>query len=139
MSSLSITILFCHGLYPPLQFALLPLLILPSLIHQLTSYKHFITRTNCIPVYTDGSKSQYGSGFTVLFPSQHFQFQLLIVFSVLTTELYTIHCFEKTSFLPIFILCIFKDSKNSFSLLYSLHTIHPLVYEIRLTILPLCP
>ena len=77
----------------------------PTYILRTPILEHFTTQNNCIPIYTDGSKSQYGSGFAILFPSQHFQFQLPSVSNVLTTELYAI-LFALRKLLS-FILCNF--------------------------------
>ena len=40
----------------------------PTYILQTLFLEHITTHNNCTPVYTDFSKSQYGSGFTILFP-----------------------------------------------------------------------
>ena len=86
--------------------------------------EHFTTHSNCTPVYTDGSKSQYGSGFAILFPSQYFQFQLPTISSVLMTELYTI-LFALRKFLsyPSSSFVIFTDSK------FCLSSMLPLYYS----------
>ena len=119
--------------------AILPFLILPSLIHQLISYEPFFlntsTHTNCISIFSDGSKSQYGSGFSILFPSQHFQFKLSSVFSVLTTELYTI-LFALRNLLsyPSTSFVISRFSKFSLPLYYSPFSL----WNPRVAISPLC-
>ena len=104
----------------------------PTYIFRTVFHEHFISHNNCNLVYTDASKSQYGSGFAVLFPSQYFQFQLPSVSSVLTTELYAVlFALRKLLSYPSSSFVIFTGSQNSLSLLRSLYIIHPLVREIQ--------
>ena len=73
-----------------------------------------------------------GPGFAVLFPFQHFQFQLPSVSSVLMTELYAIlFALRKLLSYSSSSFVIFSVSQNSLSLLCSLYTIHPLVCAIE--------
>ena len=97
----------------------------PTYILRTLLLEPFTTRTKCSLVFTDGSKSQYGNGVLFLFPT----IPVPITKRVPCLCDWAISlCFQKASFLLIFILC---NSQNSLSLLCSLYSIHPLVCEIQ--------
>ena len=77
-----------------------------------------------------GSKSQYGSSFDILFPSQHFQLHLPRVSSVLTIELYAILFTLKKLFSYPFSSFVFFRLKI-LSPFYALYTTHHLVRQIQ--------
>ena len=108
MSSLSIRILFHYGLYPSPQFALLSFQILPSLIHQLTSYESFflnillliIIASLCILMALNPNMALV-LPFCSPLNTSSFNYQVCLVSLRLSFTLRL----KKALFLPIFILC----------------------------------
>ena len=93
---------------------------------------HVSIHSSSIHVYTDGSKSISGAGFAVTFPNCTFKYTLPPESSVLTTELYAllfalrrIYSSTSSSF------TIFTDSRNSLTLIKSMHSTNPLVCKIQ--------
>lgn len=104
---------------------------IPPAILRSLFLEHASIHNNCTPIYTDGSKSPLGSGFAVLFPSYHLEFQLPDMTSVLTTELYAIlYALKHLLSYPSSSFVIFTDSLNALSLLQTPSN-HPIVCEIQ--------
>ena len=93
---------------------------------------HAPTHSTSTHIYTDGSKTNSGTGFAVLFPTHHYQIKLPSESSVLTSELSAIlYALQQLLHVPSSSFTIFTDSRTSLTLLQSLRTTHPLVQEIQ--------
>ena len=94
--------------------------------------EHSHTHNNSIPVYTDGSKSEAGVGFGVVFPSFCRGGNLPKVASVFTAELSAIVLALEIIFtLPVSSFIIFSDSQSALSAVESFNcSNHPLVLSI---------
>lgn len=91
--------------------------------------EHFNDHLNAIPVFTDGSKSDDGVGFGVVFPSFCRGGSLPSVASVFTAELSAIVLALRIIFtLPVNSFMIFSDSRSALSALESFTlSVNPLV------------
>lgn len=94
--------------------------------------EHSSTHADCTPVYTDGSKSDAGVGFGVVFPSFCRGGSLPGVASVFTAELSAIILAVRIIFtLPVSSYVIFSDSRSALSALECFTpSHHPLVLSI---------
>ena len=102
---------------------------LPPLVCQALFLEHYSTHSDSTPVFTDGSKSDAGVGYGVIFPSFSRGGSLPSVASVFTAELSAIVLALQIIFtLPVSSFTIFSDSRSALSALDSFNTsFHPLV------------
>ena len=101
----------------------------PSCVSQALFLEHYATHSDSIHVFTDGSKSDAGVGFGVVFPSFCRGASLPPVASVFTAELSAIVLALQIIFtLPVSSFIIFSDSRSVLSALHSFNVpFHPLV------------
>ena len=101
----------------------------PPLVSRSLFLEHYSSHSNFVPIFTDGSKSDTGVGFSVVFPTFCRGGSLPAVSSVFTAELSAIVLALQLIFtLPINSFQIFSDSRSALSALVTLHpTVHPLV------------
>ena len=101
----------------------------PPIVSRSLFLDHFSSHTHSIPVFTDGSKSNEGVGFSVVFPTFSRGVSLPDISSVFTAELSAIVLALKIIFtLPVNSFHIFSDSRSALSALVSnTSTFHPLV------------
>lgn len=94
--------------------------------------EHTSNHSDSIPVYTDGSKSDHGAGYGVVFPSLCRGGSLPRVSSVFTAELSAIVMALQIIFtLPVSSFIIYTDSRSALSALESFtSSLHPLVLSI---------
>ena len=92
---------------------------------------HIEEHKNSIVIYTDGSKSDAGVGYGVVFPDHNICGALPSAASIFTAELFSILTvvkkllsYEGNSF------TVFSDSRSALQALSSFNPIHPLVLEI---------
>ena len=93
--------------------------------------EHYATHRNSVDIFTDGSKSDAGVGFGVIFPDRERSGRLSSAASIFTAELHAILralkevlIFNESSF------TIFCDSKSVLQILEAFNPTHPLVLEI---------
>ena len=117
----------CSGVFPPSQKATVP----PSVFRSHFS-AHLPTHSNCVHIYTDGSKSSVSSGCAVLFPDASYSYRLPPETSVLSAELFAILFALRLAFRhSASSFVIFTDSWSSLSLLSSFASLHPVVRDIQ--------
>ena len=92
---------------------------------------HMCSHDGTLPVFTDGSKTNTGAGFGVVFPSFSRSISIPWVSSIFTAELRAIlfslkeiYTLQETAF------TIFSDSFSSLQAIASIRSQHPLVLEI---------
>ena len=102
---------------------------LPSPVSHDLFLEHSSAHSATIPVFTDGSKSDTGVGFGVVFPSFSRGGSLPSIASVFTAELSAIVLALQIIFtLPVSSFTIFSDSRSVLSALRSFHSLfNPLV------------
>ena len=102
---------------------------LPSDACKASFLEHSSTHSGSIHVFTDGSKSDVGVGYSVIFPSFCRGGSLPSVASVFTAELSAIVLALKIIFtLPVSSFTIFSDSRRALSALGSFNiSLHPLI------------
>lgn len=100
--------------------------------------EHSSSHSGSIPVYTDGSKSDVGVGYGVVFSSFHKGASLPGGASVFTAELSAVISALRIIFtLPVSSLTIFSDFHSAFSTLeFFTPSSHPLVVSILELFLP---
>lgn len=92
---------------------------------------HFCTHQSSVPVFTDGSKSDEGVGYGVVFPSFNKGVSLPSVSSVFTAEISAILYALMIIFtLPDVSFTIFSDSCSALQSLCNFNSPHPLVNAI---------
>ena len=96
---------------------------LPECLSHASFLEHSSSHSGSIPVYTDGSKSESGVGYGVVFPSFCRGASLPGAASVFTAELSAIILALRIIFtLPISSFTIFSDSRSSLSALDFFYT-----------------
>ena len=94
--------------------------------------EHFALHEGSVPIYTDGSKSEDGVGFAVIFPELCVKRRLPDVCSIFTAELSAIllalqytYTFNDTSYI------IVSDSQSALAAIEKYNPFHPVVQEIQ--------
>ncbi|KAK3883722.1 hypothetical protein Pcinc_011979 [Petrolisthes cinctipes] len=104
---------------------------LPPPVARSLFLEHAFTHRESLPVYTDGSKSDDGVGFGVVFPDFCRGGRLLSVMSIFTAELSAIlYALQVTFTLPQPSFTIFSDSCSALQALCNFNSTHPLVLAI---------
>ena len=106
--------------------------VVPPVVSRSLFLDHFSSHSDSVPVFTDGSKSDTGVGFGVVFPSFCRGGSLPTVSSVFTAELSAIVLALRIMFtLPARSFTIFSDSQSALYALASSHVYNPLVLSAR--------
>ena len=93
--------------------------------------EHYATHSNSVDIFTDGSKSDAGVGFGVIFPSKERSGRLSSSASIFTAELHAIlKAIKEVLILNERNFTIFCDSRSVLQVLENFNPMHPLVLEI---------
>ncbi|XP_069942581.1 uncharacterized protein [Cherax quadricarinatus] len=94
---------------------------------------HFHSHSHATAVYTDGSKSSDGIGFSAVFPDSVVQGHLLSSASIFTAELYAIlAALIRIPSMPVSSFVVVSDSLSALQAIRKFDTSHPLVLRIQL-------
>ncbi|KAK3885204.1 hypothetical protein Pcinc_010548 [Petrolisthes cinctipes] len=104
---------------------------LPPPVARSLLLEHAFTHRESLPVYTDGSKSDAGVGFGVVFPDFCHGGRLPSVMSIFTAELSAIlYAYQNIFTLPQPTFTLFSDSCSALQALCNFNSSHPLVLAI---------
>lgn len=104
---------------------------LPCYAAQSLFLEHFSSHEGSVPVYTDGSKSDTGAGFSVVFPTFCRGVSLPRVASVFTAEISAILLALKIMFsLPQNSFTVYSDSRSALAAIAAHDYCHPLILSI---------
>ena len=94
--------------------------------------EHFSEHGNCTPIFTDGSKSEEGVGFAVVYPDKIEKRRLPNETSIFSSELYAILLALKRIFtMPQEHFVIVSDSQSALMAIETYNSSHPIVIEIQ--------